>query len=118
MSAIGSAPAANRKAGKKVAKKTTKKAAGKSVRKTAGKKSVKKAAAGKGVRKKSSRKTAPKTKGKAAVTAEERYRMIAECAYYKSQRSPEWGPEADARHWIAAEAEIDARIASLTGDEG
>jgi hypothetical protein len=84
---------------KKASKKTvTKKVAKK---KTAKKKVVKKKAA--------SSKT-PKVQ--VTVSAEERHRMIAECAYYRAINAGPRSPEADRRHWLDAEVEIDALIRS------
>lgn len=90
---------------KKVAKK---KAAVK--KKTVAKKKVakKKVAKKKVVKKKVA---SSKTPGKkVAVSAEERHRMVAECAYYRAINSGPQSPEADRRHWLDAEAEIDALI--------
>ena len=44
------------------------------------------------------------------VSAEERYRMIAEAAYYRAEQRgfQDQGPVAD---WLAAEKEIDKRLA-------
>jgi hypothetical protein len=47
-----------------------------------------------------------------AVSAEERHRMIAECAYYRAINAGPRSPEADRGHWLDAEAEIDALIRS------
>ena len=97
---------------KKVAKK---KAAVKKktvAKKTSAKKKVvkKKVARKKVVKKKVA---SPKTPGKkVTVSAEERHQMVAECAYYRAINSGPQSPEADRRHWLDAEAEIDALIRS------
>ncbi len=102
---------------KKVTKKTTaaKKTAAKktAVKKTAVKKTaVKKSTTKKKiVRKKTASPVQPVGR---VVSVEERHRMIAECAYHKGQASPVTGPDADHRHWLAAEREIDARIMKWT----
>jgi len=97
---------------KKVTKKTT------AVKKTAAKKTtVKKTAVKKSTTKKKivRKKTAsPVQPSGRVVTPEERHRMIAECAYHKGHANPDQGPEANHRHWLAAEREIDAMIMRWT----
>ncbi len=84
-----------------------KKTARKKVAKKAAKKTVKKAVAKKVVKKV----TSPRTpKMRMPVSAEERHRMVAECAYYRAINSGPQSPEADRRHWLDAEGEIDALI--------
>ena len=94
---------------KKIAKKKVakKKAAAKpAAKKTAKKKVAKK----KAVKKKASSKKTPKAQ--VTVSAEERHRMIADCAYYRAINAGPMSPEADRRHWLDAEAQIDALIRS------
>ncbi len=90
---------------KKAAKK---KAAKKTVAKK--KPSAKKTAKRKAVRKKTASPRTPKVK--VNISAEERHRMIADCAYYRAINAGPMSPEADRRHWLDAEAEIDALIRS------
>ncbi len=51
----------------------------------------------------------PRAKKASGVSAEERWRLIAEAAYFKAERRgfPEGGAQED---WIEAEAEIDALL--------
>mgnify|MGYP003586257480 CR=1 FL=1 len=70
--------------------------------KTAGK-SVPKASAVAG------KKAAPAAKKLARVSAEERYKMIEQAAYFQAEKAGFQGdPQA---HWVAAEAEVDALLA-------
>ena len=73
---------------------------------------AKKKAARKKVAKKAAKKVAsPRTpKKRMPVSAEERHRMVAECAYYRAINSGPQYPEADRRHWLDAEGEIDDLI--------
>jgi hypothetical protein len=106
-------PAAKKTATKKaVAKKTAVKKAEAKV--AAPKKAApKKAAAKKTVaRKKAPAKTAATTP-KRIISAEERYRMVEEAAYYKAE-ARHFAPGDTGADWLAAEAEVDARLA----DEG
>ena len=94
---------------KKVAKKKVarKKAAARpAAKKTAGKEAVKK----KTVRKKAASPRTPNVQ--VTVSAEERHRMIAECAYYRAINAGPRSVEADRLHWLDAEVEIDALIRS------
>mgnify|MGYP001577552955 CR=1 FL=1 len=43
------------------------------------------------------------------VTAEERHRMIAECAYHRAQRRG-FAAGAEVQDWLEAEAEVDSRL--------
>jgi len=98
---------------KKASKKTvTKKVAKKKTAKKTAKKTVakKKVAKKKVVKKKAASSKTPKVQ--VAVSAEERHRMIAECAYYRAINAGPRSPEADRGHWLDAEAEIDALIRS------
>lgn len=89
-----------------------KKAARKKVAKKAAKKTVTKKAVRKATRKAAKKRVAsPKAPGvRVSVSAEERHRMVAECAYYRAINSGPQSPEADRRHWLDAEVEIDALI--------
>jgi hypothetical protein len=89
-----------------------KKAARKKVAKKAAKKTVKKKAVRKATRKAVKKKVAfPRIpKARVSISAEERHRMVAECAYYRAINSGPQSPEADRRHWLDAEGEIDALI--------
>ena len=93
---------------KKVAKKTVakKKVSKKAAKKTVKKKAVKK----KAVKKKAASSKTPKVQ--VTVSADERHRMIAECAYYRAINAGPRSAEADRLHWLDAEAEIDALIRS------
>ena len=78
---------------------------------------AKKKAARKKVAKKAAKKTVKKKvafpripKARVSISAEERHRMVAECAYYRAINSGPQSPEADRRHWLDAEVEIDALI--------
>ena len=78
---------------------------------------AKKKAARKKVAKKAAKKTVKKKvafpripKARVSISAEERHRMVAECAYYRAINSGPQSPEADRRHWLDAEGEIDALI--------
>jgi Protein of unknown function (DUF2934) len=57
----------------------------------------------------SKRKVSKKASHAPTVSAEERYRMIAEAAYYRAEKRGFqcWGPVQD---WLAAEKEIDERL--------
>lgn len=86
---------------KTAAKKTTSASAAK----TAGAKAaVKKPAAAK----KPAAKRAKADVAKGAVTPEQRYRMIAEAAYYRAERQGFMGDPV--QDWIEAEAEINAHL--------
>ena len=89
---------------KKVAKKKVTK------KKVAARPAAKKAVKKKAVKKKTASKKTPKVQ--AAVSPEERHRMIAECAYYLAINAGPRSPEADRGHWLDAEMEIDALIRS------
>ena len=76
---------------------TTKKAAGKTAatpRKTPAKSST----------------AATRTRPAAAVTAEQRWRMIADAAFYRAERRG-FSPGGEVNDWLEAEAEIEALLA-------
>jgi hypothetical protein len=95
---------------KKVAKKKVAKK--KMTKKTVARKkpAAKKTAKKKVSKKKTASSKSPKVK--VTVSAEERHRMIAECAYYRAINAGPRTPEADRLHWLDAEVEIDALIRS------
>jgi len=47
--------------------------------------------------------------GKQGITPEQRYLMIQEAAYYRAEKAGFLGESAE--HWLAAEKEIDAKLA-------
>ena len=69
---------------------------------------VKKPAAKKPAAPKAKKTAAKKPAAKKAVSAEERYRMVAEAAYYLALKK---GPESDPlQNWVEAEAQIAAEL--------
>lgn len=57
-------------------------------------------------------KTGPRKQQKINVTAEERYRMIADAAYYKAERRGFVGGH-PVNDWIEAEVEVDRLLGNL-----
>lgn len=83
---------------KAVAKKAVKK---KAIKKKAVKKSVAK-------KKAPAKKTSAKKRAKKAVSAEKRYKMIQDAAYYLAEKSGFSGSSVD--HWTKAEKQINAQL--------
>lgn len=76
-------------------------------KKTIKKKAVKKSAAKK---KAPAKKASAKKRAKKTVSAEKRYKMIQDAAYYLAEKSGFSGNTLD--HWVQAEKQIDAQLKS------
>jgi hypothetical protein len=101
---------------KTAASKTAQKAPAKkaATKKTPRKTAVKKAAPGKAAAKKATAKrkaAARKRKTPRHISHEQRWRMVAEAAYHRAEQRY-FSPGGEVEDWLAAEAEVDARLAA------
>lgn len=91
---------------KKAASPTAKKPAASKASETVVKKAAAKSTAATAAKKPAAAKVARSSKMKIAVTPEQRYKMIAEAAYFRAEKRGFVGGNS-AQDWIEAEAEID-----------